>query len=668
MVIPGGADLPYCRELDGKGNTAIASYVRSGGRYLGLCAGGYYGSSRVEFEVGNLELEVSGPRELKFFPGTARGSVFKGFQYGTHVNAKAAKIKADQTTLGLSSESKIVKNSVYSYVDGGCLFVDADKFKSRGVEVLARYLDPLVVKGSDDTETSQGNSSVDEKTPAAAVYCKVGRGCAILTGLHPEFSPELLKRIPSNPSYSSMIQTLENSNQERVEFMKSLLLKMGLKVNPSEMPTPGLSRLYLTSSYPPGLRHLIDTLRNDIGFTGKSHNEFSGTNDQFRIWDASRADQFVMSNNLTEDKDVAMTEKETDETNTSPVDFDKIIKDIEVFYSGLPDNRLTSHFNLKLYYDKLHDLRNALGPGSLLNVCGSIILYGEVVTSTSTMLFKNYKLLKHLPTGLTAVGTTQVAGRGRANNVWVSPPGMLAFSTVLRMPLHNDYGLPSPMVFVQYLAAIAIVDSIRGYARSMLGIPDFPVHIKWPNDVYIVNPLCGSSGSESSSSSTDENQKYFKVSGILVNTTVIDGEYVMVVGIGINVDNAAPSKSLNTMIDELNEQERIPRGHSPYGHFDMESVLAQFMVTWEIMIRDFQYQGFAPFEQTYYDRWLHSNKIVTLEQYGNTKAKIVGISSDFGMLIVEEVDRNEKPIGKRYELQPDGNSFDMLKGLLKKKQ
>lgn len=647
LVIPGGADLPFCRELDGKGNAAITKYVRNGGRYLGLCAGGYYGSSRVEFEVGNLEMEVSGSRELKFFPGIARGAVFKGFQYGTQVNAKAAKIQVITENLPIKNkdvETTLSKNPVYTYVDGGCLFVDAENFKQNGIEVLARYLDPLDISGSDESK----GDNIDAVNPAATVYCPVGKGCAILTGLHPEFTPDLLKRIPSNERYTQMVSNLEAANGVRVEFMKSLLQKMGLKVNPQEIPIPSLSRLYLTSAYPPSLKHLVEKWREDIGFGGKHENEMDGTNDKFRIWDASHQEKYTTSNTLTD------ANEELKDTDSSPIDLDKIIKDIDVYYQGLPDTKLTPVFNHKLYYNSLEQYRKALGPGVASNMVGTSLLYGEVVTSTSTMLFKNYKVLRTLPTGFTAVGNIQVAGRGRANNVWVSPLGVLAFSTVLRMPLHNDYGLPSPMVFVQYLAAIAIVESIRTYARVSLGIADFPVYIKWPNDVYILNTTPGSKESH--------DNKYYKASGILVNTTVLDGEYFMVIGIGINVDNAAPSKSLNTFIDEINDS----TGRS-YGHFEAEPLLARFMSIWEQMLRDFAYQGFAPFEGTYYDLWLHSNKIVTLEQYGNTKAIIRGISKDFGMLIAEEVDRNNTPLGKTFELQPDGNSFDMLKGLLKKK-
>lgn len=633
-----------CRELDGKGNHEIKKYVRHGGRYLGLCAGGYYGCSQIEFEMGNPAMQVAGLRELKFYPGTARGAVYKGFDYSSAVNARASKLQVCVNQFNLTNESRnILSQPGYAYVHGGCLFVDADQYKHQGVEVLARYLDPLAVRGSDISK-----SSIDAVQPAATVFCKVGHGCAILTGLHPEFGPDLLKRVPSNHDYMDVIHTLEAHNIMRIEFMRALLQKMGLTVNATEVPVPSLSRLSLTSAYPPSLEHLVHSWAKNIGFSGHYKNEIKGNTDRFRIWDASRNDRFLAAS-------VPNNSKE----HYDKFDFDKIVKEVDVYYRTLPDYKDTPLFNHKLYYNSLQVYRNALGPGVAPNIIGTTIMYGEVVTSTSTLLFNNLNLLRLLPNGFTSVGTVQVAGRGRANNVWVSPKGVLAFSTVLRLPLHNDFGGSSLMIFVQYLAAIAIVEAIRAYAHHNLGIADFPVYIKWPNDVYIVNPVYEHNPKESN--------KFYKVSGILVNTTIIDSEFILVIGIGINVDNLAPSKSLNTFIDELNANVRTPRGRSPYGHFEMEALLAKFMSIWEIMVRDFQYQGFVPFEKKYYDLWLHTNKLVTLEQYGNTKAIIRGISKDYGMLIAEEVDSSGRPSGKRFELQPDGNSFDMLRGLLKKK-
>lgn len=70
IIFPGGRDIPYCQSLNGSANAAISSWIRHrGGKYLGFCAGGYYGSKRCEFEIGDKFLEVTGNRELAFFPG-----------------------------------------------------------------------------------------------------------------------------------------------------------------------------------------------------------------------------------------------------------------------------------------------------------------------------------------------------------------------------------------------------------------------------------------------------------------------------------------------------------------------------------------------------------------------------------------------------------------------
>lgn len=168
LVFPGGADLGYCRSLNGEGNRRIQQYVRRGGAYLGLCAGAYYGSSRCEFEVGNGKLEVVGPRELSFFPGTCRGCAFKGFVYHSEAGAKAVKLQVNKEAFKGASDLQDFR----SYYNGGGLFVDAGKYADKGVEILATYADPTDVDGGEG--------------PAAAICCKFGEGRAVLTGPHPE--------------------------------------------------------------------------------------------------------------------------------------------------------------------------------------------------------------------------------------------------------------------------------------------------------------------------------------------------------------------------------------------------------------------------------------------------------------------------------------------------
>jgi biotin--protein ligase len=170
LVMPGGADLGYCRTLNGEGNRRIKQYVSAGGRYFGLCAGGYYGCGRCEFEIGKQGMEVAGERELGFFPGTCRGLAFPGFTYHSEAGTRAAGLEIAKEAL--STGGGAVPDTVRTYYNGGGVFVDAEKYAGKGVEVLARYADELAVDGGEGK--------------AAVVYCKVGEGGAVLTGPHPE--------------------------------------------------------------------------------------------------------------------------------------------------------------------------------------------------------------------------------------------------------------------------------------------------------------------------------------------------------------------------------------------------------------------------------------------------------------------------------------------------
>lgn len=95
--------------------------------------------------------------------------------------------------------------------------------------------------------------------------------------------------------------------------------------------------------------------------------------------------------------------------------------------------------------------------------------------------FRNTQLLRRLPHGFTATATVQVAGRGRGSNVWISPAGSLIFSTVVRHPIEKIQS--APVIFIQYLSAMAVVKGIKSYAK---GYENLPVKMKWPNDICML--------------------------------------------------------------------------------------------------------------------------------------------------------------------------------------
>ena len=127
-------------------------------------------------------MEVVGPRELAFFPGVCRGSVYKGFQYGSDTGTKAPKLRVKRSMFeGLDVE---VPERLRCYANGGGVFVRTAKTGNE-VEVLAEYEDEVDV----DIDIRDAK--------AAVIYTRVGEGCAVLTGPHPECAcPYLHKRRP----------------------------------------------------------------------------------------------------------------------------------------------------------------------------------------------------------------------------------------------------------------------------------------------------------------------------------------------------------------------------------------------------------------------------------------------------------------------------------------
>lgn len=91
---------------------------------------------------------------------------------------------------------------------------------------------------------------------------------------------------------------------------------------------------------------------------------------------------------------------------------------------------------------------------------------------------RNNKLLSCLPTGFTLTAAVSVAARGRGTNVWIAPPGSLLFSTVINHPAH--LAASHPIVFLQYISAIAIAEAVQTYD---VGCGDIPIKLKWPNDI-----------------------------------------------------------------------------------------------------------------------------------------------------------------------------------------
>ncbi len=126
---------------------------------------------------------------------------------------------------------------------------------------------------------------------------------------------------------------------------------------------------------------------------------------------------------------------------------------------------------------------------------------------------------------------SQTAGRGRMGRDWVSPPGNLYCSIILRPKVEAPN-----LSQIAFVSALAVYDSVRPELPA-----DVAVRFKWPNDV-----LAGGR----------------KLAGILVEAEKLPDEArtALIVGIGINIASAPRETDYPaTSISALTRAPRVSR-------------------------------------------------------------------------------------------------------------
>lgn len=372
LVIPGGRDLPYCQDLNGQVNSRIRTYVADGGRFWGICAGAYYGCKDIEFEKGRGAMEVIGKRELGFYPGLSRGTMFPGFVYNSERGARATKLSVErEKLLDLYADNNSVPSEIDTYYNGGGYFVHADQYDN--VDVLARY-------------TEKGLSS-DEEHPAAVVHCHVGKGSALLVTTHPEYDVAKMNQHFKDYEGTELINNLILAEPSRKQFLRAIFARIGLNVvgytKPSQTAKPELQENQvpaLTPLYLSGLR-LSDYQRlvQNLKVTADATSHLRDVNDTFFIRPLSaNANIDLQSLSLNEADDEPQEKKIKD----------IIVVDAPSTEPVYPPNNLTKHFDLSKFFDNLKNHRAQQWGGASWFSFGNTMLYGEVVTSTQTMLDK----------------------------------------------------------------------------------------------------------------------------------------------------------------------------------------------------------------------------------------------------------------------------------------
>lgn len=327
---------------------------------------------------------------------------------------------------------------------------------------------------------------------------------------------------------------------------------------------------------------------------------------------------------------------------------------------------------------------------------GRTLLYSRCLPSTQTLLTGP---LSGSERGFVCVADVQSAGKGRGSNTWESPVGCLMFSFA------NQYADGRSLPFVQYLVSLAMlraVGSVPGLSGSTAladggegggadssNVVDVgtgsgtgtcagpaggggrsgsrpQLRLKWPNDLYIEIP---SSAPSPTSGAADIHgaaelpsmRTRLKVGGVLCQSSKVSGElsFEVVSGVGINVNNSEPTVCLNSALtmDVDGSKPSVTRAE----------LLARFFNQLEELDDIFMggagsAPSFSPLLDEYLLGWMHAGQQVTATVGDSQQAlTILGLAGT-GALLAED------DTGAQHELYPDGNSLDMMTGMISQKK
>ncbi|XP_076644168.1 holocarboxylase synthetase-like protein isoform X1 [Halictus rubicundus] len=253
---------------------------------------------------------------------------------------------------------------------------------------------------------------------------------------------------------------------------------------------------------------------------------------------------------------------------------------------------------------------------------GRLVIYVDVITSS--MYVTNGLELHH---GLAVIPAKQTKAMGRDRNQWLSPEGCAMFTLQMHIPTASILG--QRLSLLQHLMCVAIVSGIK----SLPGYEDIDLTIKWPNDVYV--------------------GKSFKIGGINVKSTVTSDVNICDVGVGVNLFNSEPVGCINDLVKLFNKTYNKQLKTISY-----EQYFAIVFNETERWLNTVQSGSMDEFLDAYYEYWNHDDQEVTISRTGSLeKAKVLGID-DYGYLRVRGED------GSIFTVHPDGNRFDLLKGLI----
>ena len=186
--------------------------------------------------------------------------------------------------------------------------------------------------------------------------------------------------------YTKMVEELAEDDKQRMDFLKACLLKLGLRVSQETTAVPSLSRLHLSSLLPHATSDIMAGLQEIVSIAdGQEY--IKDENDTFHLEKPSAWSLGSLAKALTGESSKDTDDGDDDEDRI--IDYSAVVKRLVVHEKEHPSSKETPYFNHDAFYanvrhyeSKNHEVESSFG---------HYLLYGEVVTSTNTLLEKYTK-------------------------------------------------------------------------------------------------------------------------------------------------------------------------------------------------------------------------------------------------------------------------------------
>ena len=196
------------------------------------------------------------------------------------------------------------------------------------------------------------------------------------------------------------------------------------------------------------------------------------------------------------------------------------------------------------------------------------------------------------PDGTVVVAEQQTAGRGRQGRRWISPPGNLYVSFLIRTARFPGF-TPARAAEIGFVAALAVADALDTVIAGC--------RLKWPNDILLAGA---------------------KVAGILTEMA----SDAIVIGIGINVAHSPPDMPYPvTSVATLG------------GTTTADSVLGTLANRLDHRLLGWSAHGFAPKREAWLQRGPTPGQILTARVgTGRLTGAFAGLAEDGALLLTTE--------------------------------